>query len=198
MKLTIAIGALAALALTGGTAGDPATAVSPQGMTQEQLQAHLEQTRPGPEHERLGLLAGEWSVGLMPPGSERPSATGEARAEAILGGRFVDVNLALGEGAAATELRFTLGFDRRHGEWSLILMDTAGTYAVTARGPEADGLIRMRGADDDPYMESLGLEKEYAFDLELGEERFAIVLHFVDTRIEARPLLEAYRYEFTR
>ena len=41
MKLTIAIGALAALALAGGTAGDPAAAVSPQGMTQEQLPAPL-------------------------------------------------------------------------------------------------------------------------------------------------------------
>ena len=67
------------------------------------------------------------------------------------------------------------------------------------RGPAEDGLIRMRGTDDDPYMASLGLEKKYAFDLELeSEDAFGIVLHFVDTRTEEEPLIEQYTYAFTR
>lgn len=169
----------------------------PQQEPDPALEALLEQARPGPEHERLAVLAGEWEVQLRQFGAEQPLATGTAEGASILEGRFVDIagELEAGNGA----FRFTLGFDRRHGEFTITLADTSGTYAVSARGEELDGRIRMRGRDDDPYMQSLGLEKEFVFDLVLeGEDAFRIELFFVDTRTEERPLLEQVVYVFAR
>ena len=169
------------------------------GQEPDEVEQLLEQARPGIEHEALMALAGDWDLALVPAGSERPSATGSATARALLGGRFLDVELVLGEDERRTELRYTLGFDRRHDEYSLILIDTEGTYAITARGPAQDGSIRMLGTDDDPYMASLGLEKKFAFDLELsGASEFALALYFVDTRTEDETVHPAYRHVFTR
>lgn len=186
----LVLGLLLGLTLAARAASAPAGPQDPA--TLEQL---LEQSRPGPEHARLERLAGDWKVARIPAGSERPSETGSARARSLIGGRFLDVEVTLGE----AELRYTLGFDRRHGEYSLILIDDAGTYAVSARGPEVDGRIRMTGVDDDPYMAGLGLEKKFAFDLELSDaQRFALVLHFVDTRPDPEVVHPAYTVRFTR
>lgn len=169
----------------------------PQQEPDPALEALLEQARPGPEHERLAALAGEWEVQLRQFGAEQPLATGAAEGTSILEGRFVDIDGELEAGHGA--FRFTLGFDRRHGEFTITLADTSGTYAVSARGGELDGRIRMRGRDEDPYMQSLGLEKEFVFDLVLeGEDAFRIELFFVDTRTEERPLLEQVLYAFVR
>jgi hypothetical protein len=185
---------LVALALV---ATSLAATPGPQQEPDPALEALLEQARPGPEHERLAVLAGDWEVQLRQFGAEQPLATGAAEGASILEGRFVDVSGEL-EGHGA--FRFTLGFDRRHGEFTITLADTNGTYAVSARGEEQqDGRIRMRGRDDDPYMQSLGLEKEFVFDLVLeGEDAFRIELFFVDTRTEERPLLEQVVYAFAR
>lgn len=162
-----------------------------------ELEALMEQARPGPEHGRLAALEGGWDVLLRQFGVEQPLAKGSAEAASILEGRFVDVGGEFEAGLGA--FRFTLGFDRRHGEYTITLADTNGTYAVAARGEEQDGRIRMRGSDDDPYMASLGLEKEFAFDLVLdGEDAFRIELFFVDTRTDERPLLEQLVYAFER
>ena len=155
-----------------------------------------EQARPGPEHERLGALAGEWEV-IMHELQHGQEVLGEGVASTILDGRFLVLDFSLAEGYA--EFRYTLGFDRRHDEYSLVVMDTTGTYFVTGRGPEADGRILMRGTDDDPMMASLGYEKKFAFELAIeDEDAFSITTHFVDTRTDEEPLIPNSKVQFLR
>jgi hypothetical protein len=165
--------------------------------TREQL---LEQSRPGDVHELLAAYAGEWEVAMRfanaPAGQE---LTGAGTAETILDGRYLVVDFGFPDTPTAGAFRYTLGFDRRHDEHSIVVMDTSGTYFVTARGGEEDGRILMRGTDDDPLMASMGFEKKFAFELELEDaDRFTIRLHFVDTRVPEEPLMPYARYSFTR
>ena len=157
----------------------------------------LEQAQPGPVHEVLAALEGDWNVVLSGPGGG--DTNGEGSAMTILGERFLVIDFALGELGAAREFRYTLGFDRRHDEHSIVAMDTTGTYFVSARGGEEDGRILMRGTDDDPVMARMGFEKKFVFELELeDEDAFSISTFFVDTRTDQEALMLYGTYAFTR
>jgi hypothetical protein len=161
------------------------------------MQELIEQSKPGPAHARLGRLAGEWDVVMLIEGAE--VSKGAGRASAILDGRFQVVDFHLDSGPGEGSYRYTLGFDRRHDEYSIVVMDTSGTYFVTARGPEADGIIQMAGTDDDPMMTRMGFEKRFTFGLDLTDnDTFSVLLSYVDTRTaEARQIPYA-KYVFTR
>ena len=46
-----------------------------------------------------------------------------------------------------------LGFDRRHGVYTLVGYDTMGTYYITAQGSiQEDGTLVLVGGDDNPPM----------------------------------------------
>ena len=160
----------------------------------------IEQSRPGPVHERLAAYAGEWEVVMRyanaPEDQER---VGGGRAETILGERYLVVDFDFGGALEAGAFRYTLGFDRRHDEYSIVVMDTSGTYFVTGRGPADEGRILMRGTDDDPMMASMGFDKKFAFELTLEDaDHFTIQLHFVDTRVPEEPLIPFVEYRFLR
>ena len=152
---------------------------------------------PGPEHERLSALAGGWSVETVAPsGAATKSHT--AQATTIIGGRFLQIDLTA-TGPRPAPQRFTIGFDRRHGRYNLIAMDTDGTYSVSATGTERDGVIRMVGEDEDPVMRRMGLTKRFAHTLEiLSRDEFTLSVLFVDTRTPEERLVPAARYRFRR
>lgn len=159
----------------------------------------IEQSRPGSEHDRLASLEGEWEVveRFASPGAEE--LRGTAQASGILDGRFLVLDFTLATEPAAQSFRYTLGFDRRHDEYSIVVMDTSGTYFVTARGGEVGGLIRMSGVDDDPMMARMGYEKKFVFGLEFADKnRFLISLFFVDTRTAEERLIPHTTFTFRR
>ena len=122
----------------------------------EQVARTMELAKPGPEHEELGRLAGEWDQRLRywpSPGAEPIELTGTSENRAILGGRFIESHSMASFGGEPMESMTMLGFDRRHGEYTLIGLDTQGTYWVTAQGPrQAGGSIVMRGTDEQVTM----------------------------------------------
>ncbi len=160
----------------------------------------LEQSRPGPVHERLGRLAGDWEVIRRYAAQGANETIVEGRASTILDGRFLVVDFSLESAQGSESFRYTLGFDRRHDEYSIVVMDTTGTYFVTARGAESDGVIRMMGVDDDPHMARLGWgTKKFAFELALeDDDRFVITTIFVDTRTPEEKLMPSLELEFLR
>jgi hypothetical protein len=110
--------------------------------------------QPGPEHAELAALAGDWvtkvSV-LMAPGTPPMEQETTATAKMILSGRFLEHTSAGDFMGTPFESQSYLGFDRRREEYTLMGMDTLGTYWVTGAGVrEEDGVIRMHGVDDDP------------------------------------------------
>jgi len=127
---------------------------TPPQPTAEQMKAMLEQTKPGPEHRMLASLEGRWrqeiTWNLGGPAPTR--TTGTATNRLILGGRFLasertaanPVGDAMGD--PTVESLTIYGFDRRLGHFTVVEMDTTGTYSVAAAGPAAaNGGILMAG-----------------------------------------------------
>ena len=156
----------------------------------------------GPEHSQMAGYAGEWSVHPAPmdPEMETAGAIGTAIARTRLGGRFLEIQVVLDSGPFGRAL-YTLGFDARHREYQVVLMDDSGTYFVTARGGPSDGrsAIKMYGKDDDPVMTSMGLEKEFVIVVEFeSPDRFSIGTLFIDTRTPERNEVPFLRLELRR
>lgn len=135
----------------------PARVVSQQPDSAEQArvrEAMMAAMQPGPEHERLAELAGEWSMDIRmwpAPGAEPMQSSGTAENRMILGNRFLESRSAGGQEPMRIESLILLGFDRRVGRYTSIGLDTWGTYYVTADGvAEPDGTIVLDGVNEDP------------------------------------------------
>ena len=156
-----------------------------------------ELAKPGKEHRELAKLAGEWSVAMSMGG--RAVGKGKATGATILGNRFLVLDGELGAKDNRSAFRFTIGFDRRNNEYEVTLLDNAGTYSVVARGKPDGERIRVFGTDNDPVMKKMGLAKKFAFELQLKQEdKFGIIIFFVDTRTPEEKLLPAFQYDFQR
>lgn len=113
-----------------------------QELSPEELRAlaqrHMMSASPGPEHERLAAMEGAWDIEVkMWPqrGAEPMTMHGTVEARMILGGRFLLWTSDVSDVDQMGEQMSILGFDRRSGDYTLIGLDTSGTYWVTARGP---------------------------------------------------------------
>ncbi len=134
-----------------------------QGAGAEMMAAYMEMAKPGPEHQRLADLAGEWKQSLKiwhEPGGEPVLMEGKVTNTMILGGRFLESRGVSGEEPMQTEGVNIIGFDRRYGHYTIILMDSWGTYYVTAAGTFDDSsrTIVMSGEAMNPV---LGHLEEY-------------------------------------
>jgi len=188
-----------------GMAQEPTTPKpKPMPPTAEELEEFAKLAEPGPEHKRLASLAGKWSVAMRPSGKKDAAAiaVGGGEAKSILGDRFLDVAFKVEKGPLKGENRYTLGFDRRHSEYTITAADTTGTYAVTARGkPDAKKLdqIVMHGTDNDPVMKRMNLEKKFQFVLRfVGEDEFSVEIVFVDTRTKEHKAIPFATFVFKR
>ena len=153
---------------------------------------------PGEEHAQLKKWVGSWKVSML-AGEKDMGFDGTAKASMILGDRFLVIDGKGKTGNKESAFRYTIGFDRRHNEYVIILMDSTGTYHVSARGKPTESGIRMFGTDDDPHMKKLGFAKKFAFDLNIkGEDEFSITTIYIDTRTKDEKLRPAFRYVFTR
>jgi hypothetical protein len=131
--------------------------------------------QPGPEHEELGTLKGEWVAEVsvyapgMPPDAPPMTQTTTTQVKTILGGRFLEITSAGDFMGMPYESQSYFGFDRRLGEYTYVGMDTLGTYWVSGAGQkDADGVIRMHGVDHDPMGKQV-----YTFEYELlGPDEF--------------------------
>lgn len=160
---------------------------------------------PGPEHEKMAKYAGKWDIMIKMGGTA--SYKGEAENRMTVAGRFLQMDFKAKAAKeipglpADTEGAFTLGFDRRHGHYALIHMDTFGTYFVTSQGKadETTGKIRMAGKDDDPMMKAMGLTKEFVHVVDFkSADEFVVEVLIIDTRTPARKEMKFMEYAFAR
>ena len=144
----------------------------------EAIQKVLEPMRPVAEHQELAALAGRWTQEVTYSMGQTMKSTGTVTNRMILGGRFL-----VSEGSAANpagpgigdptlETMSLYGFDRRTKEFTIVHLDTMGTYYVTAAGNKTEPrTVVMRGESlDDHSGASPG-----------GETRkYDMVLKFID------------------
>jgi hypothetical protein len=114
-----------------------------------------EAAQPGPEHERLAALTGEWNLRFAfspSPAASPVTGTGSASNRMILGGRFLQSESVVQLGNGRSEGLLLLGYDRRASRYTMLGLDTYGTHYVEAEGPfdEGSGAMVMYGEEHDP------------------------------------------------
>jgi len=158
--------------------------------------------QPGPEHERLASLAGEWQQEVkvwMEPGSEPVILPGVCINKMILGGRFLQLTAESEFMGEKTESINIIGFDRRHKAYTLVGFDTWGTYYVTASGSYDDSTktITMSGEDYDPIA---GITQKYDMTLQFMDENkfvMAVILK-EETQTKVGDSFQLAKITFTR
>ena len=118
----------------------------------------------------------------------------------VANGGFLICEYSLTSNQDTAEGMFTLGFDRRHTEYTIQSIDSWGTYFVTARGNQAESKrIKLYGKDNDPHIQSLGFTKEFAYVLDFRDtNNFVIEVIMIDTRTDERQEIKMMEYDFSR
>jgi hypothetical protein len=179
MKLAFGRAAVAiglTLSLAGGASGQ-------ERPTAEQVARMRAMSAAGAEHEVLAKMAGRWDQETRywsQPGGEPVVTRGTAENRMILGGRFLESRSQSDLMGMAFESLTLLGYDRRHGRYTLQQLDNSGTYYVTAAGHRAadTGVITLAGVDEDPLA---GHTQRYEFRYRMeSEDRWVVELFFFD------------------
>ncbi len=150
----------------------------------EMMKKYEELAKPGPEHQKLAELAGNWTYQFkmwMSPAETNPMVTdGKGEAKMVIGGRFLQLNYSGSFMGTPYEGMTMIGFDRRSSEYTTVGFDNLGTYWVSAKGPadKETGLIVMEGEDEDAFM---GITQEYQFIFDLkSKDMFTFSVVFTD------------------
>lgn len=93
--------------------------------------------------------------------NRRPMLAATGEAEMILGGRFLMMKQVIPDDMFASESIAILGFDRRTEEYTLLGLDTIGTYWISAQGPARDAGSAVLSGED--YDAVFGGTQEYDF-----------------------------------
>ncbi len=155
-----------------------------------QMARIMELARPGPEHDRLAAMAGDWDVTYRMGGT---TITASVESRIILGGRFL-MSTATGSGEGIPyEALHIMGFDRGPGVYTAVGFDTWGTFYVTAAGPwdtERGGAV-LSGSYDDP---ATGHHHDYEFIWTVhGPDRFTWDIVFLDDDMRQTVMQGEYR-----
>ena len=125
-----------------------------------QQQAMIEKMQPSSEHRELAALSGRWTqeVTYRMGTGQTMTASGTAVNRMILGGRFLvsESTSSMPAGAPAgtpsMESMRIYGFDRRTNQFTIIELDSVGTYWVSAAGTKkAPAQIVMSGETPDDH-----------------------------------------------
>lgn len=149
MKRTMAV-LLSLLALTAGAQ----EAEKKKSEAELMMESYAESAKPVAEHQRLAGFTGPWKATTrlsFGPG-EPMIVNGTASGKMILGGRFLELDGKTESAAMHMEAKTLMGFDRRTNEFTLIGLDTGGTYYITAAGKwdEAKQAVVMYGSYLEP------------------------------------------------
>lgn len=155
MKRVLAVVILTAFAAAGGE-----KAPEKKGDA-DPMKAFIEAARPVEEHKRLAELVGPWKMTttFWLDGATLTGA-GMASGRMTLGGRYLHLDGKISGGINAESL-LILGFDRRTSDYTMIGLDTLGTYYITAAGkydPAKKGVV-LGGS----YASPMGEPQAYYF-----------------------------------
>ena len=126
--------------------------------TDAKMRAMLEKMQPTVQHQELAALAGRWTqeITYRMGGGQTITTKGTAVNRMILGGRFLvsESSSTAPPGAPAGTVMETMriyGFDRRVNQFTIIELDSMGTYWVSAGGAKKDSTILMSGESLDDH-----------------------------------------------
>ncbi len=146
----------------------------------EDLGRVMDMIVPGPEHDWLANLVGEWDQEMrlwMTPGADPLHMSGRSVNELVLGGRYLSLDSEGGEGPLAMHSLGMLGYDRTAQEYFHVGFDTMTTKYTASRGQvdAATGDLRLEGSETDPLTDEV--------------HHYVLVIHKQDA--------DTYRIQFT-
>ena len=128
---------------------------------------------PGPEHQKLATLAGEWTnaskMWMEPNGQPLETPPGTHKGKMILGGRFLRFTetgkMMPGQPMEGIGM---LGYDKTKQQYTLLWIDNSGTSMYTAAGTaDADGkTITLQGTVDNPMTHEKNKPVKYIYHFE--------------------------------
>ena len=151
---------------------------------QEVMAQMMELAQPGPEHQLLEKMAGEWKQEYkmwMVPGGEAIVSEGHSVNKMILGGRFLMLSAESEAMGMKSEALTIMGYDRRNEVYTTIGFDSWGTYYVTASGKYDSTIneIRMYGEDVDA---KINMVQKYDMVVrEISEDKYISEIIFYDS-----------------
>ncbi len=116
----------------------------------DMMEEYTRLATPGPQHEMLKKLEGEWEqtyYWYTSPDGEPMISKGIGNMKMILGGRFLQWDSKGEAMGQIVENLFLVGHDNRFGVFNFYGFDTMGTYAVSAEGKhdEENNTIVFKG-----------------------------------------------------
>ena len=172
-RLTLSVLSIAAimLSLICGAYAQPQGEPSPEDM-QKMMQEYMKLGAPGPEHQKLATLAGEWtnvSKMWMAPNSE-PMVTppGTHKGEMILGGRFLLFSESGDMMGMPMDGRGLMGYNKLRNEYQMIWIDNTATpmYFASGKADSTGNVITLMGKVDDPMTGARDKDVKYIYRLE--------------------------------
>lgn len=165
MKLNrLAPASLFLAAATLGACGSTETAAAPEAMAmpspeeqQAMMMAMMTAAAPGPNHERLMSLAGDWTVQAryrMDPTGPWTEAAATAKLQKALGGRMLvqkfNGKLSMGPGMdmQLDGLELT-GFNNLTQKYESYWFDNMSTWCTFTQGVEENGVLDLKGMMSD-------------------------------------------------
>jgi len=149
--------------------------------TEAMMEMYIEMARTVPEHQKLGELSGRWTMTSklwLNPAEPPRLASGTASGRLILGGRFLQLDSSVKGGGISADSVTILGFDRRTSDYTMIGLDTLGTYYITAAGKydeAAKGIL----LDGSYAMPPTGQDQKYHFTWRTDSaDEHVLLLHF--------------------
>jgi hypothetical protein len=149
----------------------------PAGEMTPEMKAAMEAMLPGPAHEKLAKLAGEWSTKskLAVPGQPPEETEGTSRITVVMDGRFIhqeDSGTMMGTPFKSAKL---MGFNNGSKKYEAVWTYTLGTNMMTMTGTSDDGGKTIKcGASFD---NELGVKETLNVTYKLiDDDHFTIVL----------------------
>ena len=132
----------------------------------EEMKAWTEYMTPGPMHEMMAKLTGDWKTVhkfWMDPAGEPMSSDGTAKTEMILGGRYQMSKFSGSVMGMPMEGVWMMGFDNASQEFTATWIDNMGTGTAIAKGKydESSKTISMDGTMMDPISKTDMKFKQY-------------------------------------
>ncbi|MBI4467499.1 MAG: DUF1579 family protein [Acidobacteria bacterium] len=163
------------LALAAVLAGGLAAQETPS--PEQMMEIMTKYATPGDHHKHLEWLVGTWttkSTFWMAPGAPPVEATGKARHNSILGGRFVRVTYEGDFAGQPFTGEGTVGYDKFKNKYVEAWQDNMGTMMVSASGEcDGQGKVRIMRGDMDDLMtgKPSWFRSVYRFD---GPDRYTL------------------------
>jgi hypothetical protein len=173
---------VAALVVSIARSDDKPTAADKAKQDQAAMMAdYMKMAQPGPEHDRLKALAGDWDADCKfwnPDGSPGTPSKGVMHAKMILGDRYLQLNyegqMDMGNGMMPFKGMGLGGYDRGKKKYFNIWVDEMSTGAMMTEGTADGNVLTCEGTATDPMSGQPMKVKEVMTDVDKDHHKYEL------------------------